>query len=189
MIEQKQINNPNVDFWRDASTYGLYFGFMMFGAAALRPLFGISPSGETAQILSYIDIVIMIGGLYWFGKMRSDKSIGKSYSFGQAYVFCLSLMLFASIISSLGGFILNNYIAPEYYDSVMESARLTSIETANQTGPEMKEVIATMEMLMADPLVLTIYGMFGGILAGGFLGLFISPFLVRKIIYRENKEE
>lgn len=83
------------------------------------------------------------------------------------------MMLFAGVLAGVGQFILQNYVDPGYYTSVIET-------TLKESGFKEEDISLTMETgVMRNPIVMALSGAISMLLYGGMIGLVVSAFVKR----------
>ena len=184
--------NVKSDFAKDAATAGLIIGLIKFGFNAIAPIFNLDI--ESSSDVTWISVVVLILGIYYFGKKRADKRGDLGNTYGEAFGFTLVSMFYAGIITGLGSYFLNAHIAPEYFEKHWEfvTAQVESyFESSSQPIPD--NFVEALDMgieLMRSPIAMVFSGVFDMMFNGGAVGLFISPFLKRSINpFIEKNEE
>ena len=132
-------------------------------------------AGWIVTLANFAAIAICV---YKFGKQRAEKYGSNGYSYGQSMSYILAMMLFAGFISGVGSFIMQNYLAADYYKEVFDAALLSS--GIDIDSDAMQQGINLSWSLMRNPIFMVLSGIFSMEIYGGFLGLFASVFLKRR---------
>ncbi len=162
--------------WKDAAQNGLVLGLALTFIVVITIITELDIKMPYAG--SVVQHVVMIVLLMNFCKKRGAKYGAAGFSYGQNMNFILATMLFTGIINGVSTFILQQYIAPEYYQKVIELTLEQSAQQADLTQSQDELMSITMAM-MKNPVIVVISGIFGMIINGGFLGIFTSIFTRR----------
>ena len=105
--------------WKEAATGGLYLGL------ALVAVMVISYLGRMDATLSWVPGLLNFAALVLFilfyARKVSHYYASTGFYYPQSLAFILKMMLFAGVLAGVGQFILQNYVDPGYYTSVIET--------------------------------------------------------------------
>lgn len=167
-------------FWSDAAMAGLVLGLVVVAMTVVCWLLKLDISMTWApSIMNFSTIAVCI---YVYGKRRAVKCGDEGYSYSASMSYVLAMMLFAGFITGVGGYIMNNFVAPEYYQQVVDTALLNS-----GMDVDSKEVDMAMGMvkkltrsawftILSSVFNMVIYGTFVGLLASVFIKKEPKPF-------------
>lgn len=104
--------------WKEAATGGLYLGL------ALVAVMVISYLGRMDATLSWVPGLLNFAALVLFilfyARKVSHYYASTGFYYPQSLAFILKMMLFAGVLAGVGQFILQNYVDPSYYTSVID---------------------------------------------------------------------
>lgn len=163
-------------YWSDAAKAGAIMGGLLFAVSLADALFKFKGAGGMTSLASFAVLAVFI---YRFGKDRSLKHGDEGFTFGQSMGYILAMMLFTGIISGFGNFLLQNYIAPDYYQELFEATLLKN----PLFDPDSSTMADAMEMarkLMKNPVFLVLSGIIGMTIYGGLIGLLASAFIRKR---------
>lgn len=158
--------------WKEAATGGLFLGvilaFVQFLSYWMRSAQGMT---WLPGLLNFIAIVALI---YLYGKKVSALYGAEGFSYGQSMGFVIRMMLFAGVLSGVAQYVLQNFVAPEYYAEQVELALLNAGFSETMTD----EMMNNMGMLK-NPFLMIFSGMLSMLIYGGLVGLIVSVFIKR----------
>lgn len=163
-------------YWSDAAKAGAIMGVLLFAVSLADAMFELGGAKGMISLLSFAVLAIFI---YKFGKDRSLKQGPKGFTYGQSMGYILAMMLFTGIITGFGNFLLQNYIAPEYYQGLFEEA-LSRNPFFDPDSPTMGEVLDMSRKMMKSPVFLVFSGIIGMVIYGGIIGLLASAFIRKR---------
>ena len=150
--------------WKEAATGGLYLGL------ALVAVMVISYLGRMDATLSWVPGLLNFAALVLFilfyARKVSHYYASTGFYYPQSLAFILKMMLFAGVLAGVGQFILQNYVDPGYYTSVIET-------TLKESGFKEEALSGAISML----------------LYGGMIGLVVSAFVKRPPAAPAPKQE
>lgn len=159
--------------YRYAANYGLILGGYIAVFYFLQILFSNSTVINLVSSVAQLATPVVC---YFITKSYRDKALGGFIKFGQAWSFGIWLFLFAGLIMSVVYFIhfqiINqDFIADMYNESMLLFEKINypkeSLDLIAKNGPP-----TTYEMIISY--------LFGYIILGAILYIFISPLVVRK---------
>ncbi|MBD9135635.1 MAG: DUF4199 domain-containing protein [Alistipes indistinctus] len=167
--------------WKEAATGGLYLGL------ALVAVMVISYLGRMDATLSWVPGLLNFAALVLFilfyARKVSHYYASTGFYYPQSLAFILKMMLFAGVLAGVGQFILQNYVDPGYYTSVIET-------TLKESGFKEEDINLTMETgVMRNPIVMALSGAISMLLYGGMIGLVVSAFVKRPPAAPAPKQE
>lgn len=174
-------DNPTKTLWRDAAADGGIIGAILFIVMLLDDFTG----HEIAGAIYLIKIVILAGGIYIFARRRSLKYAETGFSIRQAMNYIIAMMVFTGFITGIENYLAVKFISPDFYQASLENAQATAhniMESMrnwvgeSQTGDELiNEYERRWLETVNSPITYIISGIVGKVIAGGILGIFISP--------------
>ncbi len=184
-------DNPTKTLWRDAAAEGGIIGTILFIAMLLDDF----TAHELAEVIYFIKVVVLAGGIYIFTRRRSQKYAATGFTIRQAMNYIFAMMVFTGFITGIENYLAIKFIAPDFYQSAFENAQ-ASVKTImesmrNTTGDRQiwDELILEYENRWLDtvnnPITYIISGMVGKIIAGGIIGIFVSP-MIRHLTIRNK---
>lgn len=163
-------------FWSDAAKAGGFIGVLLFAVSLLDAAFKLNGAGGMISLATFIILGVFI---YRFGRNRAVKYGTEGFTYGQSMGYILSIMLFTGVIYGFGNFLLQNYIASEYYQEIFETALLRNpfFDPDSSNAEDMADMAYSM---MKSPVFLVFVGIFAMAVYGGLIGLIASAFIRRK---------
>ena len=101
--------------------------------------------------------------IFFYARKVSHYYASTGFYYPQSLAFILKMMLFAGVLAGVGQFILQNYVDPDYYTSVIET-------TLKESGFKEEDISLTME-------------------TGVMIGLVVSAFVKRPPVSPAPKQE
>lgn len=169
-------------FWKDAAVGGGIIGLVVVLCNCLPAFEGVP---VLRGLLSIVEIALFVYVMYKMLRKRSNKYGDAGFSFGQAFTYVLAMMLFTGFILGVVMFLIVRN-SPEMFDVAFQSALEGAGDSAEVEGFE------TMLVNMLNmPLVWIFVCIFIMGCYGGFVGLFVSPFVKRAPVLdkTENKDD
>lgn len=174
-------DNPTKTLWRDAAADGGIVGAILFIVMLLDDLTG----HELAGAIYLIKIVILAGGIYVFARRRSLKYAETGFTVRQAMNYIIAMMVFTGFITGIENYLAIKFISPDFYQASLENAQasvngiMESIRNragGSEIGEEfINEYQRRWLEAVNSPVTYIISGIVGKVIAGGLLGIFISP--------------
>lgn len=179
-MTQEEIKRSH---WNQAAQYGLILGGALSLIIVVSVLLRLDINNP--YLTSIVQYAVMVIALNTFCRRRGAELSPDAFTYGQNMSFILSIMIFTGIIVGVVTFIMHQFIAPNYYREVLEMAVEKSAEEGNIITDQ--ELEATLS-IMRRPIIMVFSGMFGMILNGGFIGIFVAIFTRRKAIETTETE-
>ncbi len=158
--------------WKEAATGGLFLGL----AFIVIMIIGYIGKLDNNQpwITGALNFAALIIFIFIYAKKISYIHGDNGFSYAQSMGFILRMMLCAGIIAGVGQFILQNYVDPEYYRDIFETALL------QQDLPEnLIEEMKNSMWVLKNPILMIFSGIINMIIYGGLIGVVISAFVKR----------
>lgn len=156
-------------FWKNALNWGSLLGVVLFVISLAWALLGLK-SGFSDTVLT---VAVVASVIFVSGRQNAALADRAGYPYVRAFGFVLATMLFAGVVCGIGGWFLQNIIAPEYY----ETQRAAALAAA---GAQAEQAAGMMAGFMKNPLVMLFSGVFGTVFMGGLIGLVVCAFVTRK---------
>ena len=159
-------------FWRSASNWGLIGGAALFVVSIISWLlkFEQNQTGWPIELMHFA----VICSLILYTGYRNARLCGPSgYPYGRAVGYIFALLMFVGIVYGVGRFLMMNFIARDYYDAIMETARGVLDQFR---GTPQYDVAVKMAHWGTNPIVLIISGILEMVAKGGVLGLVLAAF-------------
>lgn len=158
-------------FWRDAAMAGLVVG------VALSAIQLLSVMKLPSFVVLLMQIAVLIGSIYYFGKKRAAKHGDEGFTFGNVIGYAIAFMMLAGIFEGFTTFLIVTYITPELVEqSIAQTIALQGIDTDSDQAVLMAKMT---RMMMKNPVVVILSAMFGSVIRGGIIALFVAPFVKR----------
>lgn len=168
-MEQKSIS-----VWKSAVTSGIYIGIVLILISVIYYVSG----NIFAKSNQWVGYAVMILGVI-YAQINYRKALGGFMTYGQALVIGVLAMLIASVLSGIYAYLLYKIIDP----SLQEQLRLFTEEQIVKQGrvPEEQIDMAVETMTkFQKPIMLLIFGIFGGTFVGLIISLISSIFTQKK---------
>lgn len=156
--------------WREAATGGLYLGLAWVAAIAVEY---IAESGTGTGWIKFIALVALV---YLFTR-RVSARYTNGFSYGQSMGFIIKMMLFSGVIAGLGQYIFQNFVNPEYFQSILDTMEATMASMNIYTDDQLEMMIGSLASAYRNPLLMVLSGIFNMVVGGGIVGLVLSAFL------------
>jgi len=136
----------------------------------------ISLYGNSA--MGFLQFVTLTTLLYIFTRRMAISKGDAGMTYGNSLGYIVSMMLFAGVIIGIFQYVMQNYIAVEYYKEIMDYAMLKA--GGNTGSPAFEEGMALAQRLQSSIVFVVLWTMFVMMLYGVVIGLVASAFLMRK---------
>jgi hypothetical protein len=164
--------NPHAN---SAAKNGGIIGIVLMALLIIDWQLKISLHGNTA--MSFLQIAILVALLCIFTRRKADSMGDAGMSYGKCLGYIVSMMFFAGIIIGVFQYIMQNYIAIDYYREIMDNAMLQS--GIDMNSPAFERGMAMTQKLQRSPVFVTLVTMLTMMFYGGVIGLIASAFLKR----------
>lgn len=152
--------------------YGTLYGILIIVTSLVFYILGFEQDNTAVSI---INLVITIGGLFFFmNKYKSDVTNG-FISFSKSFRSGILISLFGAILSGFYNWIFMSFIDP----GVIDKAKETAYERAISGGQTEEQAIAQLEMAepFMTPIGMTLTGLVFFIIIGLILSAIIAAFI------------
>lgn len=166
-------------FWKDAAVGGGIIGLVVVVCNCLPAFEGVP---VLRGLLSIVEIALFVYVMYKMLRKRSNKYGDLGFSFGQAFSYVLAMMIFAGFVLGVVMF-LTVRSSPDMLNAAFQSA----LEGAG----DVDGVETMVRNMINSPLFWIFVSIFIMGCYGGFVGLFVSPFVKRAPVLdkTENKDD
>ena len=168
------MEQESASVWKSSIISGIYAGIALILVSLVYYVTGNTFS-KSAQWVGY---VVMIGGVI-FAQLNYRNSLGGYMTYRQALGVGVLAMLFASILSGVYTWLLYGFIDP----SLQEQLRyLTEQQIVEQGRLPEEQIDAAVEMAakFQNPVIMMLFAIFGGALAGLIISLITAIFTQKK---------
>lgn len=175
------MENKTSVFLKSALNSGLIFGVLMVILQLAAWMFNFIPVGIGKSLLFLLfNIVLYTAILYYFTKSYRDGMLGGYISYGNAFLYGLTVFIIATFISLVYNFIFNKFIDPEYTTRVMKASVTYTEEYMRSKGLPETQISGIVDKMMekANPSAIktAITGLIGGAVIGAIVSLISSAF-------------
>ena len=180
-------DNPTKTLWRDAAAEGGIIGTILFIAMLLDDF----TAHELAEVIYFIKVVVLTGGIYTFTRRRLLKYTETDFTVRHTMNYIFAMMIFTGFITGIENYLAIKFIAPDFYQPALDNAQTSGKEIiesiSNMTGDSqtMNEMINEYENRWLDtvnnPITYIISGIVGKVIAGGIIGILISLKIKRQL--------
>ncbi|MFI3331184.1 MAG: DUF4199 domain-containing protein [Rikenellaceae bacterium] len=179
------MNNNKKEFWNSAARDGLFFGLALVVLVFLGVAFRLDlDHGAVSSMLSFLVIAMSVS---MFSKKRSLSRGKLGYSYGQSMGYILAIAAFAGFIFGVGQFFVWNYVAPEYYQEILDKTiEIARVSLEADINAEM--ALDIYQKMVQNPVVIVISSIFTVMCYSCFIGLLVSVFVKRFPQLDENNE-
>ncbi len=158
---------------------GVYLGAALIVFSLLTFLMDV----DLESPIKYFSYLILAVGLWWSIVSYRDKHMGGYIDYKGAFAVGFYTALIASLIAGIFTYVYVEYIDTTLIEQVMLKAEESIIEQNPNMSDEQIEQSLEMAGMFTSPIVMSIFGFLGNLIASIFLSLIISIFAKR-----ENKE-
>lgn len=170
----EELEEKKQSMMKYAATYGLIVGLGLILLSTLDYVF--KQYGQN-NILTFLNYVVMIGGVVYFTIMYRSRALGGYITYGQSLGFGIVLIIFASIVSGVFNFALN-MIDPSYMAKQMEMAADSLVQLGY--SEDLIEQSMRMTKVLNNPIFVLFSSVLGGALIGTIISLITSIFTKRE---------
>lgn len=157
--------------WKLAATGGMILGLVFIFIMIIGYAQNLEKSYSwITGVTEFIALVIIT---YIYAKKMADAYGNEGFTYGQSVGFILKMMLCAGVFAGIGQYVLYNYIDPDYYQEMMELALLNQGMSNVMIAENMDAILR----MVTSPIFMVLGGMFGMVLYGGLIGIFVSAFV------------
>ena len=157
-------------FWNEASRGGAILGLtaMAFGLLAM-----VLPQ-SIGFVLNVASFVVTLYLLFYFTKRRADQFPKEGYSYAQCLGFIVAMGIFAGIIAGAYQIVASNFLFPEKYEEVYNTAIAAYAQMGAFDNNMMDMMKTMMRSYIFSPIPVLITQVLASIFTFGFYGLFIA---------------
>lgn len=173
----------NKFFWNSAARGGAITGAILsLGVVA-------SYMAEDPSMEAWINNIAVFAGFVMYGYFngrRFSRGWGsEALPFSKAFGFTFSTFLFAGIIYGAVLYLMYNYIDPQYYQQVFQTAINNT-----ELSPQLREqLIAANALNVGNPIVMIFSSLFSMALLGLLPALILAAFMRRGPLPQETEEQ
>lgn len=172
-------------FWNEASQGGAIIGLVTVTLSFI----GMYVPQSVGFVLNLVSFVATIYLLFYFTRRRAAKFASEGYSYAQCLGFIVAMGLFAGIVAGAYQIVASNFLFPEKYEEIYN----TAIATYAQMGAfdnNMMDIMKTMmHSYIFSPIPVLISQVLASIFTYGFYGLFIAIGTKREADIFDNTSE
>jgi len=159
-----------------AAKNGGIISLVLMALAVMDWQLKISLYGSSA--MNFLQFVVLATLLCIFTRRKAISKGDEGMTYSSALGYIVSMMLFAGIIISIFQYIMQNYIAVDYYREIMDYAILKAGIDIN--SPAVERSMALTQKLQSNIVLVVLSTMFVMMLYGTVIGLIAAAFLKRK---------
>lgn len=168
-------------FWRSAFRWGCVCGVELIAVNLIGLFFELETNASWVYELLMMAVLVPLI-LYAGRRNAASATPSVGYTYGRAIGFVFAAMLFAGVVYGLGKWLIINFVGPEYYAALHERLFENMLTVYNGT-PMMEQMIDMRDMMlgmMRGPVFLVFQTVVELVFKGGFLGLVLCSFVVRR---------
>lgn len=162
-------------FWSSAAKDGLAMGLLLFATLVLGWLFRLEI--DHSAVSSFLSFAVIGYCVFFFAKRRAKSFEKEGFSYSQSFTYILAMALFGGFVMGGGYYLMNNFIAKEYYAEIFELG--VTAATEQFTDENLEAGIDMARKLMNSPVVVILSSIFNVLIYSCFLGLIASVFIKR----------
>ena len=179
------MENKGNTMIKSSMTYGLILGIVLVVFSLITYMLGVIKPPTWVTI---INIVIMIGGVYYGIKKYRDEDLGGEITYGKAVGYGILICVFAAVINSIYTLLLVTVIDTEYMNKILSMQEEEMINKGIYTEEQI-ELGMEYARKFTSPLIMTISGLFSGAFFGAIISLILAIFLKKEKPIFEQKSE
>jgi hypothetical protein len=169
------MENKTSLFLKSALNHGLIFGVILVIIQLVIWMVNFMPVGIGKGLISLaVNLLIYAIALIWFTKNYRNSVLGGFISYGDAFLYGLTVFMIATVVTAIYSFIFNSFIDPEYTSRVVKaSADWTETYMRSKGVPE-AQIAATLDKISGKKLPTPINAALKSLIFGVILGAIIS---------------
>lgn len=157
---------------------GIYLGVSLVLFSLITFLLDV----DIQSPIKYVSWLILAAGLFWAIISFRDKQMGGFIDYKGAFSSGFYTGLIASIIAGLFMFVYVQYIDPGIIDQILLETEATLEQNPNMSDEQIEQALEMTESF-TSPILMSVFGFLGNLVASTVLSLIIAIFAKR-----ENKE-
>lgn len=170
-MEKKSSFGPSV-------LSGLYLGIALIVFSLVTFLLEV----DLQSPIKYISYLVLAIGLYWAIVSFRDKHMGGLIDYKGAFASGFFTGLIASLIGGAFTYVYVQYIDPGIIDQILLQTEVTLEQNPNMSDEQIEQALEMTESF-TSPILMSVFGFLGNLVASTVLSLIIAIFAKR-----ENKE-
>lgn len=178
----------NNSFWSNAAKDGLIMGLLLCVVLVLGWLFRLEI--EHSTVSSLLSFCVIGYCVFTFAKRRAEQYGKEGFTYSQSFGYIMAMALFAGFVLGGGYYLMNNFVAREYYQEIfnigIEQAR-TQFEDEG-----LDDAVNMARQLMTSPVVVVISSVLNILIYSCFIGIIASVFIKRapeQEYFNEKKDD
>jgi hypothetical protein len=161
---------------RSLSVNALNYGLITGGVMIVFNLILFISNLYMNQSLGYIGYLFMLGGMVW-GTLEYRKKLQNGFmTYGEAFLSCFLIGLFAGILGVIYTVIYTKFINPGFINEIVEQARI-KMQAKNNLTEDQIETALDYTRKFTTPLWFAILGLLASAFMSLILGLLAAIFL------------
>ncbi len=172
-----------------AANWGIILGGIMFLITLLG--WALKLDMKAPMVVNFMNLAAIVSIIFLSGRMNVATRWEKCYDYRRSFGFILLTMLLGGVASGVGVFVMNAWVAPEYYAELMNR----QIDTVLLQGRADDATIELMEKMrpsilhfMKNPFVWIVSSSCNLLFYGGLAGLVMASSLRQKEQTPSNNE-
>ncbi len=170
------MENKGNTMLKSSMTYGLILGIALVVFSLITYIMGVV---KPPAWVSVINIVIMIGGVFYGIKKYRDEDLGGEITYGKAVGYGILICVFAAVISSIYTLLLVTVIDTEYINKILAMQEEEMVNKGIYTDEQI-DLGMQYARKFTSPVILTISGLFSGAFFGTIVSLILAIFLKKE---------
>ncbi|MGD0342951.1 MAG: DUF4199 domain-containing protein [Bacteroidales bacterium] len=179
------MENRTSAFLKSALNSGLIFGVILVIIQLAFWMFNFIPVGIGKSMLMLLfNLTVYIVGVWWFTKSYRNGILNGFISYGHAYLYGLTVIIFSTILVIIYNYIFNAFIDPEYTTRVLKTTANWTEEFMRNKGMSETQISDTIAKIMAkahpSAISTALKSLLGGVIMGAIVSL-ISSAIAKKV--------
>jgi hypothetical protein len=166
---------------KSALNHGLIFGVILVIIQLVMWMTGFMPVGIGKGLLTLVfTFAVYIFGIFWFTKNYRNIVLGGYISYGDAFLYGLTVFMIATIVTAIYNFIFSSFIDPGYTARIVKaSADWTEAYMRSKGVPE-SNITSTIEKITSKkiptPIIASLKSIGFGLIGGAIVSAISSAF-------------
>lgn len=158
-------------FWKNSLKHGLIVGLAMLIYSILLYILDLNLN----QALGYVSYAILIAGFILGTKAYRDNVLKGNISYGKTYGYSIVILLIATIITTIYGYLMITVIDPDIIEKMMALGEEKMLSQG--MSDDQIEMAQKMQKKFMSPVFMMISGFFGQMIVGAVLALITSAII------------
>jgi len=166
---------------KSALNHGLIFGVILVIVQLVMWMTGYMPVGIGKGLLTLVfTFAVYIFGIFWFTKNYRNSFLGGYISYGDAFLYGLTVFMIATIVTAIYSFIFNSFIDPGYTGRILKATADWTEGYMRSKGVPEGQITATLEKMtskeLPSPIMASLKSLGFGLIGGAIVSAISSAF-------------